>query len=114
VWQRFVSRYMVWDFMKRKISYISILGLDQNTFGKEINELITIPIFTSQNLLYQPKISSIFESPLKTPSSNLTTFYFKIGQLVEFDHKKDETKNIAQFLTNLNQGFKKQTASYIY
>ncbi len=30
---------MVLAFMKRKISYISILGLDQNTFGKEINEL---------------------------------------------------------------------------
>ena len=42
----------------------------------------------------------INESPLKTPSSKLPTFYFKIGQLVEFDHKKDETKNIAQFLTN--------------
>ena len=27
------------DFMKIIISYISILGLDQNTFGKEINEL---------------------------------------------------------------------------
>jgi len=59
-------------------------------------------------------LNCINESPLKTPSSNLTTFYFKIGQLVEFDHKKDETKNIAQFLTNLNQGFKKQTATYIY
>ena len=52
---------------------------------------------------------SIYESPLKTPSSNLTIFYFKIEQLVEFDHKKDETKNIAQFLTNLKQVFKKQT-----
>ena len=30
---------MVLDFMKREISYISILGLDQNTFGKEISEL---------------------------------------------------------------------------
>ena len=26
-------------FLKRKISYISISDLDQNTFGKEINEL---------------------------------------------------------------------------
>jgi len=30
---------MVSDIMKRKISYISILGLDQNTPGKEISEL---------------------------------------------------------------------------
>ncbi len=30
---------MVLDFMKRKISYISILGLDQSTPGKEISEL---------------------------------------------------------------------------
>ena len=30
---------MVLDFMKRKISYISILGLDQSTLGKEISEL---------------------------------------------------------------------------
>jgi len=30
---------MVLDIMKRKISYISILGLDQSTPGKEINEL---------------------------------------------------------------------------
>ncbi|GAH53894.1 unnamed protein product, partial [marine sediment metagenome] len=36
------------------------------------------------------------------------------GQLVEFDYKKDETENIAQFLTNLKQVFKKQTVSYIY
>lgn len=30
---------MVLDIMKRKISYISILGLDQSTPGKEISEL---------------------------------------------------------------------------
>jgi len=30
---------MVLDIMKRKISYISILGLDQSTLGKEISEL---------------------------------------------------------------------------
>ena len=36
------------------------------------------------------------ESPLKTLPSNLPTFYFKIGQLVEFDYKKTETKNIGQ------------------
>jgi len=39
--------------------------------------------------------NSINESPLKTPSSNLPTFYFKIGQLLKIDYKKDETKNIA-------------------
>jgi len=33
------SGLMVLDFMKRKISYISILGLDQSTLGKEISEL---------------------------------------------------------------------------
>ncbi len=56
----------------------------------------------------------INESPLKTPSSNLLIFYFKIGQLVGFDHKKAETKNISQFLTNLKQVFKKQTVSDLY
>jgi len=56
----------------------------------------------------------MIESPLKTPSSKLPIFYFKIGQLVEFDHKKDETKNIAQFLTNLKQVFKKQTVSGLH
>ncbi|GAH89183.1 unnamed protein product, partial [marine sediment metagenome] len=30
---------MVSDIMKRKISYILILGLDQSTLGKEISEL---------------------------------------------------------------------------
>jgi len=30
---------MVSDIMKRRISYISILGLDQSTLGKEISEL---------------------------------------------------------------------------
>jgi len=30
---------MVLDIMKREISYISILGLDQSTLGKEISEL---------------------------------------------------------------------------
>jgi len=30
---------MVLDIMKRKISYISILGLDQSTPGKEISEV---------------------------------------------------------------------------
>ena len=30
---------MVLDIMKRRISYISILGLDQSTLGKEISEL---------------------------------------------------------------------------
>ena len=30
---------MVLDFMKREISYISILGLDQSILGKEISEL---------------------------------------------------------------------------
>ena len=33
------SGLMVSDIMKRKISYISILGLDQSTPGKEISEL---------------------------------------------------------------------------
>jgi len=33
------SDLMVLDFMKREISYISILGLDQSTLGKEISEL---------------------------------------------------------------------------
>jgi len=47
----------------------------------------------------------IYESPLKTPSSNLPTFYFKIGQLMEFDHKKDETKNTAQFFDQLEARF---------
>ena len=45
------------------------------------------------------------ESPLKTSSSKWTTFYFKIGQLAEFNHKKDETKNIAQFLDQLETSF---------
>jgi len=48
----------------------------------------------------------IYESPLKIPSSKLPTFCFKIGQLVEFDHKKDETKNISQFFINLKQVLK--------
>jgi len=33
------SGLMVLDITKRKISYISILGLDQSTPGKEISEL---------------------------------------------------------------------------
>ena len=33
------SGLMVLGIMKRKISYISILGLDQSTLGKEISEL---------------------------------------------------------------------------
>ena len=33
------SGLMVLDIMRRKISYISILGLDQSTPGKEISEL---------------------------------------------------------------------------
>ena len=56
----------------------------------------------------------IHESPLKTPSSKLPIFYFKIGQLVEFDHKKDKTKKWTQFLTNLKQVFKKQTVSGLH
>jgi len=54
------------------------------------------------------------ESPLKTPMKQSATFYFKIRKSVTFDHKKDKTKNIAHFLTNLNQGFKKQTVSGLH
>ena len=57
--------------------------------------------------LMKPKISYNFnyESPLKTPSSKLPTFYFKIGQLMEFDHKKAERKNTAQFFDQLEARF---------
>ena len=35
----------------------------------------------------------INESALKTPSSNLTIFYFKIGQPASFDLKNNKPKN---------------------
>lgn len=54
------------------------------------------------------------ESPLKTPSSKLPTFYFKIGQLVEFDHKKRKRKILRNFLSNLKQVFKKQTVTGLH
>src|SRR5665648_259374 len=83
------------------------------------NQILTISVVKAffllsisfNDILYSINFVTINESPLKTPSSNLTIFYFKIGQPVSFDFKKDKTKNWTHFLTNLNQGFKKQTVS---
>src|SRR5665648_1145648 len=64
------------------------------------NQILTISVVKAffllsisfNDILYSINFVTINESPLKTPSSNLTIFYFKIGQLVSVRNlKKAET-----------------------
>ena len=95
---------MVLDIMKRKISYISILGLDQNTFGKEISELDIeyvlklianngFPLVLSVYLVYKLEffITEIIKNQ-KEFSQNVTTEIKEIKQAIN-ELRLDFAKN---------------------
>ena len=94
---------MVLDFMKRKISYISISGLDQNTFGKEINEL---------DIEYILKLIANNGFPLVLSIYLVWKLEFFITEIVknqkEFSHNVTaEIKEIKQAINELRLDFAK-------
>ncbi len=95
---------MVLDIMKRKISYISILGLDQSTLGKEISELDIeyvlklianngFPLVLSIYLVYKLEffITEIIKNQ-KEFSQNVTTEIKEIKQAIN-ELRVDFAKN---------------------
>jgi len=95
---------MVLDFMKRKISYISILGLGQSTLGKEISELDIeyvlklianngFPLVLSIYLVYKLEffITEIIKNQ-KEFSQNVTTEIKEIKQAIN-ELRVDFAKN---------------------
>jgi len=95
---------MVLAFMKREISYISILGLDRNTFGKEISELDIeyilklianngFPLVLSIYLVYKLEffITEIVKNQ-KEFSQNVTTEIKEIKQAIN-ELRVDFAKN---------------------
>jgi len=95
---------MVLDFMKRKISYTSISGQDQNAFGKEINELDIeyvlklianngFPLVLSIYLVYKLEffITEIIKNQKKF-SQNVTTEIKEIKQAIN-ELRVDFAKN---------------------
>ena len=94
---------MVLDFMKRKISYISILGLDQSTLGKEISEL---------DIEYVLKLIANNGFPLVLSVYLVWKLEFFITEIVknqkEFSHNvTTEIKEIKQAINELRLDFAK-------
>jgi len=94
---------MVLDFMKRKISYISILGLDQSTLGKEISEL---------DIEYVLKLIANNGFPLVLSIYLVYKLEFFITEIVknqkEFSHNVTaEIKEIKQAINELRVDFAK-------
>ncbi|MBA7498157.1 hypothetical protein ES704_03431 [subsurface metagenome] len=94
---------MVLDYMKRKISYISILGLDQSTLGKEISEL---------DIEYVLKLIANNGFPLVLSVYLVWKLEFFITEIVknqkEFSHNvTTEIKEIKQAINELRVDFAK-------
>ena len=93
----------VLDIMKRKISYISILGLDQGTPGKEISEL---------DIEYVLKLIANNGFPLVLSVYLVWKLEFLITEIVknqkEFSHNVTaEIKEIKQTINELRVDFAK-------
>ncbi len=94
---------MVLDIMKRKISYILILGLDQSTPGKEISEL---------DIEYVLKLIANNGFPLVLSVYLVWKLEFFITEIVknqkEFSHNvTTEIKEIKQAINELRLDFAK-------
>ncbi len=94
---------MVLDIMKRKISYISILGLDQSTLGKEISEL---------DIEYVLKLIANNGFPLVLSVYLVWKLEFFINEIIknqkEFSHNvTTEIKEIKQAINELRLDFAK-------
>ena len=94
---------MVLDFTKRKISYISILGPDQNNFGKEISEL---------DIEYALKLIANNGFPLVLSVYLVWKLEFFINEIIknqkEFSHSiTTEIKEIKQAINELRVDFAK-------
>jgi len=94
---------MVLDFTKRKISYISILGPDQNNFGKEISEL---------DIEYALKLIANNGFPLVLSVYLVWKLEFFINEIIknqkEFSHSiTAEIKEIKQAINELRVDFAK-------
>ncbi len=94
---------MVLDIMKRKISYIWILGLDQSTLGKEISEL---------DIEYVLKLIANNGFPLVLSVYLVWKLEFFINEIVknqkEFSHNVTaEIKEIKQTINELRVDFAK-------
>ena len=94
---------MVLDIMKRKISYILILGLDQSTPGKEISEL---------DIEYVLKLIANNGFPLVLSVYLVWKLEFFINEIIknqkEFSHSiTAEIKEIKQTINELRVDFAK-------
>jgi len=94
---------MVLGIMKREISYILILGLDQSTLGKEINEL---------DIEYVLKLIANNGFPLVLSVYLVWKLEFLITEIVknqkEFSHNvTTEIKEIKQTINELRVDFAK-------
>lgn len=94
---------MVSDIMKRKISYISILGLDQSTLGKEISKL---------DIEYVLKLIANNGFPLVLSVYLVWKLDFFIAEIIknqkEFSHNVTaEIKEIKQTINELRVDFAK-------
>jgi len=97
------SALMVSDIMKRKISYILILGLDQSTPGKEISEL---------DIEYVLKLIANNGFPLVLSIYLVWKLEFFINEIIknqkEFSHNVTaEIKEIKQTINELRVDFAK-------
>ena len=97
------SGLMVSDIMKRKISYILILGLDQSTLGKEISEL---------DIEYILKLIANNGFPLVLSVYLVWKLEFFINEIIknqkEFSHSiTAEIKEIKQTINELRVDFAK-------
>jgi len=97
------SGLTVSDIMKRKISYISILGLDQSTPGKEISEL---------DIEYLLKLIANNGFPLVLSAYLVWKLEFFINEIIknqkEFSHSiTAEIKEIKQTINELRVDFAK-------
>ena len=97
------SGLMVLGIMKRKISYILILGLDQSTLGKEISEL---------DIEYVLKLIANNGFPLVLSVYLVWKLEFFINEIIknqkEFSHSiTAEIKEIKQTINELRVDFAK-------
>ena len=83
---------MVLDIMKRKISYISILGLDQSTLGKEISEL---------DFEYVLKLIANNGFPLVLSVYLVWKLEFFIGEIIK--NQKEFSQNVTTQIKEIKQ-----------
>jgi len=83
---------MVLDFMKRKISYISILGLGQSTLGKEISEL---------DIEYVLKLIANNGFPLVLSVYLVWKLEFFIGEIIK--NQKEFSQNVTTEIKEIKQ-----------